>query len=247
MRRIPARVGRGALALLAGALSMAAVVGTAGGAGAAGLSPSDELARSTQAATQSGSVHFVQVVTQGSDTTTLKGELSAPTADETATLGSARLEVRLVGGVIYVVGNQANLLENALGLSSASATTAVGHWVSVQPSDAPFSALSQALDLSTELNSFVPGKPGLAEQPPVTVHGQRAVRVTGTPSTDVRNGAKGSSTFLVNQRAPHLPVGATMVLTQGKVKQTRLVAFSEWGKAVVVSVPAGAVALAGLS
>jgi hypothetical protein len=238
-------VWRSALALCSGALCLAGALAAPGGA--AGISLQEQLARSTQAATSAGSVHFVQVVTQGSNVTTLKGDLSAPSADETASLGSARLEVRLVDGVIYVLGNQANLLQNALGLSSASATAAAGHWVSVQPSDTPFSALSNALDLSAELESFVPGKPGLVEQSPVKVHGMHAVRVTGTPSADVRNGAKGTSTFLVNERAPHLPVGATMVLTQGTVKQTRLVAFSDWGKAVVLSAPPGAVALDGLS
>jgi hypothetical protein len=224
--------------------SLAALVGGPA-SGAAGVSATEQLARSTQAATRAGSVHFVQVVTQGSNTTTLVGDLSAPSADETASLGSARLEVRLVGGVIYVLANQANLLVNALGLSNASATANVGHWVSVQPADAPFSALSHALDLTVELDSFVPGNPGLTERSPVKVQGSHAVRVTGTPSADVRNGAKGTSTFLVNVRSPHLPVGATMVLTEGTVKQTRLVAFTKWGQPVDLAAPA-AVALASL-
>jgi hypothetical protein len=226
--------------LSAVALVLLAVTAAACSSGGPSATPTDLLHTSTSAAEATGSVHFAEVTRQGSTTQSLVGALSAPAAWETLVTGGSRFEVRLTGGVVYVRGPAA-VLESALGLSRTAATANAGNWISVQSGDAPYSPVVQALSLEGELDPYVPGEPGLHQGATVHVHGHAATPVTGTPSVTVSQGNAGVVTLFVATESPHLPLGGTLVLQKGKVRASRVVAYTNWGKPVTVSAPSGAV------
>ena len=142
--------------------------------------------------------------------------------------------------MVYVNGTAAGV-QAALGLTAAEAAATGGKWVAVHSGDAPFTSLTQALTLSSELGSYVPVNPGLRELATVHIHGHAATPVTGSPSSTASQGATGSVTLFVSASGPKVPIGATMVLTKGKARETKVVAFTKWGAPVDLSPPAGAV------
>ena len=139
------------------------IVGAAlpnGAASASAHSPASQLlSDALNAAQQSGSMHFVDKTTVNGSTQTLEGAISAPTAGETLT-SSAPLQVELIGGSIYVVGN-AEALEQSLQISAAQAQPYAGKWIVVQTTDAPFQLLAQDLTLGSTIDEFTPAQNGL--------------------------------------------------------------------------------------
>ena len=167
-------------------------------------SASQLLSDALRAANQSGSMHFVDKTTVNGTTQTLEGVISAPTAGETLT-SSAPLQVDLIGGLIYVTGNE-EALEQALAITAAQAQPYASKWIVVHSTDAPFQLLAQDLTISSTINVFTPTQKGRPEDRQVAEDREdtRALPITGI-SGNLRKGTSGSATIFVSPKAPHLP------------------------------------------
>jgi hypothetical protein len=196
------------------------------------------LASSLSASQVRGSVQFVDRTTVGSDVQTLDGAISAPTAGETLTGAGTPLVVELISSTVYVNGS-ASALESALQITAAQATPVANKWIAVATTDAPFQSLTGALTLSSTLTEFTPTKQiHFGKQ--TKVGKLKVIPIIGRPSNLVK-GASGSAALLVSAKAPHLPVGGTLVLAQGKQRLHEVAVFSNWGAKVSLTAPAGAV------
>jgi hypothetical protein len=211
-----------------------------------GESPLEILALTTTAITANGfSFHFVDVSSVGSRTTTLTGDDTAAGATQTLTGDVPSLTVeRRTDGSVFVLG-QAEALQNALGLSQATATTQVGKWIELQASDAPYSAVTAALNPKNELDTFVPAAP-FTLQAPRAFHGRTVVGVSGTARASAANGKGHVVTLYVPTEPPYTPVGATLTFGTGSSAGVEAVIFNRWGQRVDPPVRTGAVAFSSL-
>lgn len=182
-------------------------------------------------------MQFVSNTTENKLTQTLEGVVSAPTAGETLR-SSEPLEINLIDGTIYVNGS-AGALESALQISTGQATPYAGKWISVASTDAPFQLLAQDLTLASVIDQFTPGQSGLRMGKVQTVGHQKVIPVVGRPS-DLPKGTSGSAALLVSKKAPHLPVGGTLILANKTGKLSEVAVFKAWGAKVQLSTPTGA-------
>jgi hypothetical protein len=209
---------------------------------AAGNQPSPAaqlLSDSLNAAQSAGSMQFVDKTTANKTVQTLEGVISAPTAGETLH-SSQPLIVDLINGSIYVTGT-ASALESSLQITAAQATPYADKWIVVSSSDAPFQLLAQDLTLSATIDVFTPGQSGLRMGKERTVGGKKVIPVVGAPS-NLPKGTTGSVALLVSAKAPHLPVGGTLVLGNKTGRLTEVAVFKQWGAKVVLNTPTGATA-----
>jgi hypothetical protein len=218
---------------------LALLAPVSGWAGASGSPPSaSELLSDTLTASgQAQSVHFVDKATAGKVTQMLSGSLSAPTAGEYLA-GSEPLKVELINGVVYVSGS-VPALESALQLSTNQANAAAGKWVVVHQGDSPFQSITQTLTVPGEVANFLPSRQTVRMGKRTKVHGIAVYPLYGRPSAQLPKGSSGSVALFVPVKAPHLPVGATLVIGSSSTK-TRLheeVAFTDWNKSVNIAPP----------
>ena len=222
--------------------------GTALPAAAAGRSPqtsaSKLLAQALRAASAAGSVHFVDKSSVGSQSQQLVGAISAPTAGESLS-GVAPLAVELVGGTIYVSG-AASSLQRALPISATQAQQVGNKWIMVQSGDTPYQTLAQALSLSSALASFTPTGSTARLGKTAKVGGHKVIPIEGRPSS-LTKGTSGSVALFVSAKAPHLPVGGTLVLANRTQRLNEAVAYTSWGAPVTLSAPTGAVAFSSIT
>jgi hypothetical protein len=216
------------------------VASFSGSAGASNSSPPSAGQLLSEALTAAGtaqSVHFVDQTSAGKVSQKLYGMLSAPTAGEWLS-GAEPLEVELIKGVVYMSGS-ANALESALQLTPSQATAAGGKWVVVQPSDAPFSSLTQQLTVSGEIDAFAPSRGTAHLGKRTKVHGTEVYPLYGRPAAALPKGSSGSVALFVPVKAPYRPVGATLVIASSQTK-TRLheeAAFTNWNASVNLNPP----------
>ena len=210
-------------------------------------SASQLLSQSVTAADKAGSMSFNDHTASGKLAQTLTGAISAPTAAETlTTTGMPGLQVMLVGSTIYVQAG-ASVLQGTLGLPAAASTANAGKWISVQPGDSAFSQLSGQLTLASELNTYIPAT-SLRRGKLTTVAGHRVIPITGRPaSTKSNKGQSVSVALYLSPKAPYLPLGGSLVSAQkGTAGVKEIAVFSNWGKTVVLTAPAGAVPFSSL-
>jgi hypothetical protein len=205
-------------------------------------SPAALLRQSLKAAGSAGSVHLVEKTTDGSQVQRLVGSLSAPAAVESlgGSSGGATLQVELVGGTMYVSAAPSSL-ESALSITAAQATQATGKWVAVQTGDSPYPALAQSLTLASTLHAVTPSGRSLHLGKSTKVGGVKVVPIVGAPDYALPAGTAGSAALFVSAKAPHLPVGGTLVLTHGSQRLTEAVIFTAWGEPVKLTAPTGAI------
>ena len=200
-------------------------------------SPASQLlSDALNAAQKSGSMQFVSDTTENKSTQTLEGVVSAPTAGETLH-SSDPLQIDLIGGTIYVNG-QAGALQAALQITASQAAPYVGKWISVASTDAPFQLLAQDLTLAAVIDQFTPDQNGLRIGRTRTVGHQKVIPVYGH-APNLPSGTSGSAALLVSTKAPHLPVGGTLVLANKTGRMTEVAVFKEWGAKVQLSTPTG--------
>ena len=196
------------------------------------------LSDALNAAQASGSMQFVVKTTENKSTQTLDGVVSAPTAGETLQ-GGQPLEIDLIGGLIYVVGS-ASALQSALQISAQQAAPYAGKWIEIQPSDAPFQLLAQDLTLGATLNQFAPQN-GIRTAKTQTIGHQKVIPLVGRPS-NLPKGTSGSAALLVSAKAPHLPVGGSLILVNKTGRLSEIAVFKAWGAKVQLPTPTGATA-----
>lgn len=186
------------------------------------------------------SFHFVDVTKQGSHSITLIGDDTDRGAQQSLQGDVSALEVlRTPPGGVYVRGAP-NALEDALDLSSSTATAYAGKWISLQPGDGPYSTVATALDPQKEVDSYIPVAP-LHLVGPRTFRGQQVVGVSGTAPSTAANGSGKTVTLYVPTVAPYTPLGATLTFGSGESSGIEAVVFGKWGEKVYPAAPAGAV------
>lgn len=197
------------------------------------------LSDALNAAQAKGSMHFVDKTTVNNTTTTLEGAISAPTAGETLSGGSAPLEVELIGGVMYVTGN-ASALEQSLQITAAQAQPYAGKWLIVHSSDAPFQLLASDLTVAATIDVFTPAQSGLKIGKTQKIGKTKAIPLVGRPST-LPQGTSGSVALFVSPKAPHVPLGGSLIIANHSGRLSEIAVFNDWGDKVNLTPPSGGV------
>jgi hypothetical protein len=164
----------------------------------------------------------------------------------TTPYGGEQFNLVLVSGTVYFQGN-VPALEDQLGVPAAKAPALVNKWISLVKGNGPYStaevgitpasiATIPAADPEDSDIYMVPAASG----PAVTASGTAVTRIRGTiPAV---NGALGATAFLDVLPNSNIPVDYQSVLSGGGVTETTSMIFSQWGTAVAVTAPSGAVA-----
>lgn len=206
------------------------------------------IAKSNSAMQAAGSVAYVVKASLKPTTAnphpvveTLTAEVSAPAAAESIRFsnGQGALDVIFVNNVAYVRGNIATM-EQALGMSAQTAPFYAGQWISVQPSDTPFKAISESLTLTSQIQAFIPqGKKVTVSN--VTINGHSLAALTGpaTPNASITSGV----TRVYISNATSLPTTAGVVGATKRGETQEIATFRSWGKKVNLTAPTPSVAL----
>lgn len=202
-------------------------------------SPTQLLSESVNAANAATSLHFVDKTVAGKVNQKLVGDISAATAGEQITGSGAPVTVELIGNIVYVQAGTA-VLQSSLALPAAGAQAGNGKWIAVHSSDAAFSELTQDLTITSEIGSYIPSshlKMGKVH----TLAGRKVVTISGTASSHVTDGGKGTAYLVVPLKAPYLPVEGGLAITSTKGALNEAAAFTDWGAKVTLTPPSNAI------
>jgi hypothetical protein len=205
--------------------------------------PATVVAAIPAAASHAGAVHFVEVTSAPGVRSTLTGQLSAKDSDdaqEHLVQGKTELDLERVGDVLYLRGSS-QVLQAVLQISPQQAAANAGKWVSITPGDLIFPSINRTLDLKAEVSAFRPVGNQIHTGAERNLGHVTVVPITGAPSPSTAQGAGGELTLFVSPSGSHLPAGANLVLRKGSRTESRIVAFTDWGKPVVLTAPAGAI------
>ena len=227
--------------LCGAAMTTLSIVGAAlpfDAASASTHSPASQLlSNALNAAQESGSMHFVDKTTVNGTTQTLEGAISAPTAGETLT-SSAPLQVELISGSIYVVGNAERW--SSLADHRVQAQPYAGKWIVVQTTDAPFQLLAQDLTLGSTIDEFTPAQKGLKIGKMQRIGQTKAIPITGI-SSNLPKGTTSSVALFVSPKAPHIPLGGSLIVANKTGRLSEVAVFNDWGAKVDLTAPSGAI------
>jgi hypothetical protein len=193
-------------------------------------------------ATMSAATGFHYTLTAtGPDSETFVGD-AEPTGGHqsitfNASYGAEHFNLVLVGATVYFQGN-APAIEDQLGVPAATAPALVNKWVSVVTGNGPYSVLQPGItvaDQQTEVPMVATGT-----SPATTAAGTAVTRITGT--TPAQNGVPAGMVFFDVLPTSNIPVDYQSTLSANGVVQTTSVTFSQWGTAVALAAPSGAVA-----
>lgn len=186
-----------------------------------------------------GSVHELDVATEGSLTSTLDDDVATDEGRQTITKsGGVHAHVLIVGGNAYYSGNQTTLT-SYFGLTPQVAQQVGSNWVRVSPTDPGYAAVSADATLPSALNQLKLGGV-LSETAPIKVDGENVI---GIRATLHKSGASGSVVMYVTRSATPLPVS---VETTARNKQGTLhatITLSDWGERVSLAAPTNVVTL----
>jgi len=211
------------------------VLAAAAPAGAANLPPARAVAAALAAGAAQPSVHWVAIADAKGVTTTLDthaGRASGwQTVSETASTGSATLTIELVKGAVFMTGSAGGLYLQ--GLTEKAATAEAGKWVAVPASSSIYASVAAGLTMKSTMQEFVMAGT-VTKVAPGRVGGHLDPGYKGKTKAVPGQPAQGE-TIYVTASSPTLPAkvvsgGATTLFTQ-------------WGSAVNVTRPSGAVAL----
>jgi len=216
-----------------------AVSSAASASSAAPRSAAQSLQRSLSDATAAGSARITVQFFTGSTTGRVVQDSSLHAGEQTVAIGKELVSTVLVGGAAYISGNSQGLT-TYFGLPGAVVPTLVGKWVSVQPTDAAFQAVSANVSLASALANVTPSG--------TLVVGKRS-KVDHPWVNSMSGGAPDGGqrlTLFVAANARALPVEAVESSGSGKSAKGEIVTFSRWGERVHVPTPSGALPLAAI-
>ena len=195
------------------------------------------------------SVTFVTKTIIGKSTTIESGAASATAATETVTSnGHPTIQAVLVDGVAYLRAS-ASVLAHAFSLSSATATSYAGKWISFHSGDSYYQEVVNTLSKTQAIVPFVPQEPNLRVAGVTSVAGKNAVAIAGSPAASYPAGSTATSTLFVSTSAPFLPLSSTIVVKGSGGKTTEQVAavYGKWNHRVDPAAPTGATPIASVS
>jgi len=229
-----ARVGLAVAACLVG-LSVTSEASASGAAGSA-QTPQQALQRSLSAAKGAGPVRITVQFFSGSTTGKVVQDSSLRSGEQTVAIGKELASVVFVGGVAYISGNGQGMT-SYFGLPTALGSTLAGRWISVQPADSHFGAITANVGLASALANVTPsGRLIMGRRS--KVNGQAVKSIAGTAP-----GGGGRLVLFVAARGRSLPVEAIESSGAGASARGEIVTLSRWGERLHVATPSGAVPL----
>jgi hypothetical protein len=198
----------------------------------------------TSAATAVGSVHYVLSVTEAKQAqTTVSGDATNTGGRQQITIGALSVQVVLVQGVAYAMGD-AKGLESFMGVASTQAPKYANRWIAIHQSDSLYAGVSQAVTLSTALAQLTPSGT-LKLSGTKTMQGREVIGISGGLPGPAQQGLTGSMTLYVATTHPTLPLGfsetSTAVSSSGTQHATTTGTFTDWGEHVRLSAPTNGV------
>jgi len=209
-----------------------------------GKTPAQILSAATTAANKAGSAHYVLTAVQGKQTQTITGDAAQSQGRQSVVQGSQNIQVIYVGGIAYVQGNAAGLT-SAMGITATVAKTYADKWIAVHSSDSLYKSIVSAVTLAGTLEQLDPSGT-LAITGVTTVGGLQAIGVKGGLPGTPQSGVTGSTTLFVATSKPTVPLKFSGTASQGSQHVHDTGIFTDWGKALDLSAPAGAVAFSTL-
>ena len=206
-----------------------------------GKTPAQILTAALAAATKSGSTHYVLTAVEGSSSQTISGDATTTEGHQTVVQGTQQIEVIYVGGTAYVKGNATGLTAD-MGLSTTQAATYANKWIAVKSTDSLFKSIVQAVTLAGTLSDLNPSGT-LTLTAPTTVAGRQAIGVKGGLPGKPQTGVTGSTTLYVAASDPTVPLMFSGKASSGTQHAVDKGTFTNWGKAVQLTAPTGAVPL----
>jgi hypothetical protein len=226
-----------------GSAVLGACGGSAGGA-LAGKSPSQILSTTLAAADAQRGVHYQLRAATASENQTIVGDAGPSQGVQQVVTGSNEVEVQLIAGTAYLMGN-AGGLQNTIGLSASVSSAYAGRWISVAPADSLFEPITQAVTTKGIFSQLKPTGT-LTESAPGKIEGQQVIAVTGGLPGSVANGVTGHAILYVSTSRPDLPVAFQGTAANSKDKVSDVGVFSRWGERLALAVPSGAVPFSSL-
>jgi hypothetical protein len=205
-----------------------------------GNTPAQILTAATAAARKAASAHYVLTAVQGKSSQTISGDSAPLEAEQTVSLGTQHIEVIYVGGVTYVRGNAAGLTSD-MGFATTVAANYANKWIAVHSADAPFKSIVAAVTLTGTLEQLNPTGTLTLTQP-TTIAGRQAIGVKGGLPGPSQSGVTGTATLYVSASRPTVPLKLTGTANEGTQHVKEIGTFSDWGKALHLTAPSGAVA-----
>jgi hypothetical protein len=197
------------------------------------------LKAATTAATHAGSTHYELSAVEGTSTQTISGDASPTEGRQVVAQGTQHIQVVYVGGVAYVQGNAAGLA-SAMGFATAVATNYANKWIAVHTGDGPFKSIVSAVTLAGTLAQLNPTSP-LTVTAPTTVAGRQVVGVKGGLPGPPQSGVTGHTTLFVAASDPTVPLEFSGTAAQGSQHVVDKGTFTDWGKPLKLTAPAGSV------
>ena len=178
----------------------------------------------------------IEVTTSGQGHYADYSEDSGPAiGHQMITIDGAHAEAIVIGGVAYARGDGAAVV-NRFGLPAADEWRLANQWILFSGDDAAFSDVSSGVTLRSELGELTLGGT-LQVGAPTVIDGVQAVPITGAV-TSANGNAPGTGTLYITPGSHTLPVEMDVRAVDGTTSRVR---YSQWGVAVALSAPAGAV------
>lgn len=181
------------------------------------------------------------ITSTGVQTESFIGDAAAAGGRQTITLttsyGAEQFNLVLASGTVYFQGN-GPALEDQLGVSATKASALVNKWISLVRGNGPYSVTEQGIT-TPDQRTEVPMEP-TASGPATTASGQAVTRITGRIAP--LNGAPGGTAFLDVLPGSDIPVDYRSILSGAGFVEDTSMTFSQWGTAVAIVAPKGAVA-----
>lgn len=232
------------LALAAGVLVTGAALGACSSGSQegtlAGKTPAQIVSAALAAARAEGTVHFTLNAAGSSTQESVVGNAGLVEGEQELTVGSDQVEAELVGGAAYVDAT-AGFLQKDLGLPARVAAAYAAKWLSLAPADPLYTQISQTVTLASVLKEVTPVGT-LRASPPSTVAGRTVVALIGGLPGPARAGTTGTSRLYVSTLSPNVPVGFSGEASDSTgMRVTDVGSFSDWGGALQLTPPSGAV------
>jgi hypothetical protein len=205
-----------------------------------GKTPAQILKAATASANKTGSTHYVLTAVEGSSSQTISGDASATEGQQTVVQGTQMIQVIYTGGIAYVKGNSGGLT-SAMGFTASVAATYANKWIAVHSTDSLFKSIVSAVTLAGTLAQLNPTGT-LTLTGPTTVAGRQAIGVKGGLPGTPQSGVTGKTTLYVAASDPTVPLKFNGTAAEGTEHVVDTGTFTDWGKALKLTVPAGAVA-----
>ncbi|MGO9332817.1 MAG: hypothetical protein ACLQCU_01970 [Acidimicrobiales bacterium] len=219
--------------------------GSKGPNGVQSKSADQIMAAAVAATKRQSSFHFVETASQGSDEVSVVGDIGTSSGEQHVTMHegtrTGHLTLLLAGGTAYVQGDVAGL-ESFTGLSAKLSAKFSGDWISVPSTNQGFASIAGSLAVKTAAAQFVklPGK--LTRGKTSTELGHPAVAVKAAQSS--KTGTLSLTMYVATTGAvlPIMVEGTTRA--SGSAARSLTARFSDWGEALRLTAPNGAVPIA---